>query len=164
VIADDPQLTVRLVKGGSPQPVILDSMLHFPLSSRLFARTDHAPWIFHAESAPAAKIKELKSRAARLFPVPAGNAGLSLEDVLRTLKRNGIRSLMVEGGARVLRSFIQCRLAQQAVITVSPISMNGVHVFEKDIKEETQLHFEETSCEKYGVDTVVWGKFASERA
>ena len=33
VLADDPQLTVRLVDGPSPQPVVLDSGLRFPDSA-----------------------------------------------------------------------------------------------------------------------------------
>ncbi|HRE30133.1 MAG TPA: dihydrofolate reductase family protein, partial [Anaerolineales bacterium] len=31
VLADDPQLTVRLVDGVHPQPVVLDSQLRLPL-------------------------------------------------------------------------------------------------------------------------------------
>jgi len=35
VLADDPKLTVRLVDGEDPQPVILDSSLRTPISSVL---------------------------------------------------------------------------------------------------------------------------------
>jgi len=35
VFQDDPSLTVRLCEGRNPQPVVLDSSLSCPLSSRL---------------------------------------------------------------------------------------------------------------------------------
>src|SRR4029079_2712702 len=42
VLADDPELRVRLVEGRDPQPVIVDSHLSTPAGARLLART---PWI-----------------------------------------------------------------------------------------------------------------------
>lgn len=35
VLNDDPMLTVRLVEGEHPQPIVLDSRLRFPMSARL---------------------------------------------------------------------------------------------------------------------------------
>src|SRR5512133_2370683 len=35
VLSDNPRLTVRLVEGSQPQPVILDSHLRFPLNANL---------------------------------------------------------------------------------------------------------------------------------
>ena len=42
LLADDPQLTVRLVAGNSPVPVVLDSQLRTPLSSRLVSAAAEA--------------------------------------------------------------------------------------------------------------------------
>ena len=39
LMVDDPQLTVRLVEGTNPQPIILDSRLRVPLQARLLSRT-----------------------------------------------------------------------------------------------------------------------------
>ncbi len=153
VLADDPQLTVRLVEGSSPQPVVLDSRLRFPLSARLLGRRDRAPWIFHGTEVPAARARELSERGARLFALPAGEAGLPLGDVLAVLGTQGMESLMVEGGALVLRSFLAGGLARQAVITVSPREMEGIRVL------ELMPRFAEMSQERHGGDTVTWGRF-----
>jgi riboflavin biosynthesis pyrimidine reductase len=66
---------------------------------------------------------------------------------------------MVEGGARVLRSFIVGGLADQAVITVSPAEMDGVSIFGPGAKEDSLLAFVERCQEKFGPDTVTWGRF-----
>ena len=52
LLADDPQLTVRLVPGEDPQPVVLDSQLRFPLDARLL-QTTKSPWIMASRNAPA---------------------------------------------------------------------------------------------------------------
>jgi GTP cyclohydrolase II len=161
VLADDPLLTVRLVPGPSPQPVVLDSALRFPDSARLLARTDHAPWIFHALGAPSRRVHELAEKGARLFPLSPGVDGLPLDEVLRVLKDNGAASVMVEGGARVLRSFMARRLADQAAITVSPLTLEGLRIFDGLPTPGDLPGFREMFRQECGVDTIVWGRFDS---
>ncbi|MGA2763788.1 MAG: RibD family protein [Spirochaetia bacterium] len=156
VLADDPQLTVRLVEGPSPQPVVLDSALRTPCAARLLQRSDSGPWIIHSQEASPARARELEQRGARLFSLPRKGNGLPLLEVLRILSENGIDSLMVEGGARVLRSFLSGGLAQQAVVTVSPVEMNGLRIFDNAVMPA----FAEESREKYGPDLVTWGRLA----
>ena len=73
----------------------------------------------------------LMIRLARFGATQGKGNGLPLLEVLRVLSENGIDSLMVEGGARVLRCFLSGGLAQQAVVTVSPVEMNGLRIFDK---------------------------------
>jgi 3,4-dihydroxy 2-butanone 4-phosphate synthase/GTP cyclohydrolase II len=157
VLSDDPLLSVRLVEGAQPQPVILDSLLRFPLGAKLLSRLDRTPWIFYLEgTTEAGEIraaqghgKALAAAGARLFPVPPGKGGLDLPRVLARLREEGIHSLMVEGGARVLGSFISQGLASQAVITVSPAVVEGING--PQIPEEGR-----SKRERHGRDEVVW--------
>jgi 3,4-dihydroxy 2-butanone 4-phosphate synthase/GTP cyclohydrolase II len=157
VLTDDPFLSVRLVEGAQPQPVILDSLLRFPLEARLLSRADRKPWIFYLEGTTEAGElraarghgKALAAAGARLFPVPPGRGGLDLPHVLARLLEGGIHSLMVEGGARVLGSFISQGLASQAVITVSPTVVEGING--PRIPEDGR-----SIRERYGRDEVVW--------
>ena len=161
VLADDPLLTVRLVAGRSPRPVVLDSTLRFPGSARLLSRGDCAPWIFHAAGAPPARAQELEQKGARLFPLEPDNDGLPLAEALRILRANGVESVIVEGGARVLRSFMIRGLADQAAITVSPTALEGLHILDGTPSPEGLPGFRELSREKCGVDVIIWGKFDS---
>jgi 3,4-dihydroxy 2-butanone 4-phosphate synthase/GTP cyclohydrolase II len=149
VTVDDPQLSVRFNDGPQPQPVILDSRLRFPLDARLLKRVDRRPWIFHAEGSASVQ-RELTARGARLFLVDRIPEGLDLVQVLRTLRAEGIASVMVEGGARVLRAFISQRLVDQVVVTTSPSELTGI--------QGPQLPVLVRSVqESYGADTVTWG-------
>jgi riboflavin-specific deaminase-like protein len=151
VIADDPLLSVRLLPGTppQPQPVVLDSRLRFPASARLLARADRKPWIFHCEE-PGAAGAALERRGARLFQVSRGPGGVDLYAVLQVLRAEGIHSLMVEGGAKVLRAFLTAGFAEQVVVTVSPATVRGLQG--PDIPGLVQ-----TVSEKVGADTVTWG-------
>ena len=153
VISDDPQLSVRLIDRPQPQPVILDSRLRFPLTARLLDRTDRKPWIFHS-STDISLANELEKKGARLFRTRASLRGLDLQEVLRVLAAQGVKSLMVEGGARVLRAFMDQGLAQQAVVTISPSMMEGVQG--PGLPEMTA-----PVSEILGADTVLWGRLAS---
>ena len=158
VLADDPLLSVRLAAGRQPRPVILDTRLRTPPSARLLARTDRSPWIFHGE-APGDAARELAARGARLFRVRETGSGLDLDEVLAALAAEGIRSLMVEGGALVLRAFIAAHLARQAVVTVCPREMDGYALFEEGRAWRKRLDFSQSLEEAFGIDTVVWGLF-----
>ena len=154
LLSDNPLLSVRLVDGPQPRPIVLDSRLRIPASARLLSRADMLPWIFHAEGSEGAGAAsaELERAGARLFAVPCGPGGLDLRAVLAVLRGQGIASVMVEGGARVLQSFIAAALASQAVITTSPSLLEGI--LGPDIPQ-----FVATEKEPYGQDTVLWGRF-----
>jgi riboflavin biosynthesis pyrimidine reductase len=160
VLSDDPLLTVRLLQGAQPQPVVLDSRLRFPPEAHLLSRADMKPWIFHSEEEGSAAMREqrlaralrLVRKGARLFPVRRNERGLDLHQVLSTLLSEGIHSLMVEGGARVLESFMSQDLASQAVITVSPLRIEGI---QGPRMPGTGFSLRE----RYGGDEVVWVHF-----
>jgi riboflavin-specific deaminase-like protein len=156
VIADDPLLSVRLPPEPpphpQPQPVVLDSRLRFPVSARLLARDDRKPWIFTCSDAEASnqKATTLERRGARIFRVRRGPGGLDLYPVLQALAAEGIGSLMVEGGARVLRAFIAAGFADQVVLTTSPSLATGLQG--PDLPGIVQ-----SVTERLGADSVTWG-------
>jgi riboflavin-specific deaminase-like protein len=130
VLADDPQLTVRLVPGRHPQPIVLDSQLRFPLSARLLKRAGPKPWIYTTTIDSPRQIA-LEAAGARVIPMPGKQGSrLSLPDILSHLTQNGVQSLMVEGGARVITSFLQSRLVDYLVLTLVPVFVGGLRSLE----------------------------------
>jgi len=67
ILADNPHLTVRLVAGKNPQPVVLDSNLRFPPGANLIQEKIH-PWIATCQpSAVQGKdLGEYQERASKL--------------------------------------------------------------------------------------------------
>ena len=121
LIADDPALTVRHVKGRDPVRVILDSALLTPTNARVFDPASSAPvWIFHAQEADFERRRELRERGALLFESPRTERGLDLEWVLRELARRNIVRLLVEGGPTLHGSLLAAGLVDYAAIFVAP--------------------------------------------
>jgi GTP cyclohydrolase II len=131
VLADDPQLTVRLADGCSPCPVVVDSRLRTPATARLLAAHrgsgGRAPWIATTCCDEVGR-RRLEAEGARVVQLRAwGSKGwVDLDELLRHLAEQGVRRLMVEGGAKVITSFLRARLVDYAVITVAPRLVGGL--------------------------------------
>ncbi|MBP6017025.1 MAG: GTP cyclohydrolase II [Candidatus Promineofilum sp.] len=127
VIADDPQLTVRLVRGPDPQPIVVDTRLRFPTWAKLL-RGERRPWIATTEAADPARQAALEAAGARVVRLPSGPNGLvSLPALLDFLHGRHIRSLMVEGGATVISNFLAAHLADRLVLTIAPMMLGGLN-------------------------------------
>jgi 3,4-dihydroxy 2-butanone 4-phosphate synthase/GTP cyclohydrolase II len=124
VLADDPQLTVRLVPGEQPQPVVLDTHLRLPPSA-LVLQHPRRPLLAAVEPFPSEAGRRLQQAGAELVAVKPAPAGVDLEDVLQQLATRGLTSVMVEGGSRVLHSFLSKRLVDWVVVTLAPRFVAG---------------------------------------
>jgi 3,4-dihydroxy 2-butanone 4-phosphate synthase/GTP cyclohydrolase II len=127
VLADNPRLTVRLVEGKNPQPIVADSRLRFPLSANLLCQHPLSPWIATGEQADAGRQHVLEAAGARVLRVPMNARGqVNLTALLERLGELGIHSVMVEGGARIITSFLAARLVDHIVLTVAPRLVGGL--------------------------------------
>lgn len=122
VLADDPALTVRHVRGRDPMRVVLDSHLRTSVSSKVVAAGSSGPTlIVHGPEAPMEPRERLASAGARLWEAPLdGDGRLDLEATLRELARRDVVRLLVEGGARVHGSLLRLGLISRAAIFVAP--------------------------------------------
>jgi 3,4-dihydroxy 2-butanone 4-phosphate synthase/GTP cyclohydrolase II len=127
VLADDPRLTVRLAEGKDPRPVVIDGRLRTPLRARLLESPAGGPIIATSEAACCEKEERLREAGAEVVRIPCGPDGrLDLGSLLPRLGAMRIGSVMVEGGAGILSSFLTARLADQVVITISPRFVGGL--------------------------------------
>ena len=127
MITDNPRLTVRLVPGEHPQPVILDSGLRVPPQAYLIQDHPKPAWIATTPAAGAERRRCILETRARLLDLPASAAGgVDLIALLRRLGELGIKSLMVEGGARVISAFLQQKLADRVILTIAPRWLSGL--------------------------------------
>ena len=126
VMADDPRLTVRLVNGPNPQRVVIDSRLRFPPRARML-EDGRPPWIITTDTADPARQVTLEVAGARVFRLPSNGDGLvSLKALVVHLGQMNVRSLMVEGGATVIKSFLAEHLADRLVVTIAPMILGGL--------------------------------------
>jgi diaminohydroxyphosphoribosylaminopyrimidine deaminase/5-amino-6-(5-phosphoribosylamino)uracil reductase len=120
VIVDDPELTVRALY--RPQPfvrVIFDRQLRTPATSRVFDTTRAGPvWIVTTSAGVArwpVRAAALLARGARLV-----ETGGDLAGALGLLGREGLRTLLVEGGPRLHAAFWEAGMIDEVQVFVAP--------------------------------------------
>ncbi len=158
VLSDDPQLTVRLVEGLDPQPVVLDTRLRTPLKCRLLSRSDRGSWLASASEIEKARIAAFTRAGAQVLPCPLDENGrVDLHYLMALLYTKGVESLMVEGGAQVITSFIHAELVDLFIITISPKFIGGLQVLEsRDGDYCSKLKLTGVNYETRGQDIIVW--------
>ena len=117
VVADNPFLTVRKSKGKNPKRIIIDKELLLDIKSNVF--DDQADTIVfnNIKSATIDKTTYLKADFNNLN-----------EDILNQLYNRNILSLIVEGGAITINSFIEKNLYDEIrVFTADKLLKNGVN-------------------------------------
>jgi len=132
VLRDDPQLTCRLPgrPSCSPARVVLDSALRLPPDCRLARSAGELPTLVFTAGAPAAgssrcgmaRRSALEARGVRVVESPTDPEGqVPLRWALEHLAGLGYASLLVEGGARVITSFLRQRLVHRLLVVVAPL-------------------------------------------
>ncbi len=164
VLADDPALTVRLVAGDNPQPVIVDSQLRTPPDARLLQGSRSAWIATTAQGAQSSRRRRLEEAGACILTLPAGKKGrVDLAALLTRLGTEGIGSLMVEGGARILTSFLEEGLADYAVITIAPVFLGGYQMIQPagagDELRGVMPRLQNVEQVQLAADTILWGEF-----
>jgi len=128
VLADDPRLLRHL--GLNPDPalrrVVLDSRLRTPATATLLAHRPDDVTIFTVEGAAEDRRRELLERGAMVTEVgDDGHGRCDLRQVLRTLGKDGVSSVLVEGGGEVHWSFLHEGLAQRVHAFLAPLVLGG---------------------------------------
>ena len=129
---DDPLLTVRYVKGKNPIRIILDSNGTIKNDSRIIKTSKRIPTIII--------VSEIitKSNLNRLQKLPidvivCGKTQVNIAKLLSILSKKGIKTVLLEGGGTLNRSFLKKQLIDEMIIALTPYvlgSKNTISLFE----------------------------------
>ncbi len=95
VLTDNPQLTARLYPGKNPIRIVIDKSLRIPKAAHIFD-TNATTIVFNE------KINKVQQHVSFIQM----DAMSGLKNILDVLYHRNIQSIMVEGGAQLLQSFI----------------------------------------------------------
>ena len=123
-LEDDPQLTVRAVKGKNPIRIVLDSKARIPLGSRVLNVKEAPTIIAVSEAAPKDKVEALRSIGVAV--IQSGEKKVDIKILLQELYERGVRKLLVEGGAEVRWSFFNERLVDELFVWIIPAIWGGL--------------------------------------
>lgn len=120
VLADDPALTCRLVRGRDPLRIVVDSRLRLSPDAVVFSdgkRTLAAA----TRHAPAERRRLLEKRGIEVLDIAEDPAGrIDLRALLALLGKREISSLLVEGGATVATALLKENLADRLIVILAP--------------------------------------------
>ena len=116
-LLDNPSLTVRHWYGQNPVRVVPDRELRLPVSLHLFDGT--VPTLVFTQSnrhpdSPNTCYVEADFGDGRLLP-----------QVMQMLHERNLQSLLVEGGSRLLQTFLEAGLWDEIYVETSPVRLGG---------------------------------------
>ncbi len=112
VLTDNPSLTVRGWSGKNPLRVVIDREAKLSLENKIFNTEAHTLIFTHLTSSVSDERYIKIDFTKNIIP-----------QILRELYARNITSLMVEGGAKTLQSFIDAGLWDEVRREVSPLSI-----------------------------------------
>jgi diaminohydroxyphosphoribosylaminopyrimidine deaminase / 5-amino-6-(5-phosphoribosylamino)uracil reductase len=119
---DNPELTVRLVRGRNPLRVIIDSELNISEKAKVLRNTSSAPTLIATVKTGAdPRFKKLAALGAEIITVKADKKGnVDLKKLFKILAERKISSVLIEGGAQIITSVLKNNLAQRLVTVIAP--------------------------------------------
>jgi diaminohydroxyphosphoribosylaminopyrimidine deaminase / 5-amino-6-(5-phosphoribosylamino)uracil reductase len=122
VLVDNPELTLRLVKGRSPTRIILDSRLRIPLDAKVLTSQKTArTLVATTPAAPKEKLSALKKMGIEVLIIPADLGGrVDIKKLLQTLGKRDVSSVLVEGGGETYTGFLRLGLVDKIVGIIAP--------------------------------------------
>lgn len=125
LLADDPQLTVRMVRGRSPLRVVVDSSLRTPLDSALLAEAARVPVIIATAADNHPLAASLAARGAEVLFCGQANGQVDLPALLQILGSRGIQSVLLEGGERLCGEMLRQGLIDRFLFFIAPKLVGG---------------------------------------
>lgn len=122
VLKDDPKLTVKYAEGPNPIRIVVDSRARTPLSARVLDGSARTVIAVSKRASPD-KTKALRERGAEV--IIAGEDKVDLKELLRALKRKGVRILMLEGGGTLNWGMLKEGLIDEVRVAIAPVLVGG---------------------------------------
>ena len=119
-VADNPQLTVRLVNGNSPARVILDPTARLAPDSHVWCDDGvQKIWVV-ADGVVASPPPQVE-----LLSLPAIDDAINPIHLLQRLSSRGLKRILIEGGAETVSRFIRANCLDRLHLIVAPIIMGS---------------------------------------
>ena len=135
ILNDDPELTVRMVKGINPKRVIIDKDLSLNIKHRVFTDKNRTSTIILASKDSNQPQKEtiLKNRGITILKISTINKSLNLKEAMKKLGKLGITSMMVEGGGFTTSMFLKEKLVNRINLFIAPLIVGSAKKFTDDL-------------------------------
>jgi diaminohydroxyphosphoribosylaminopyrimidine deaminase/5-amino-6-(5-phosphoribosylamino)uracil reductase len=125
-LADDPRLNVRSVRGRDPVRMILDPELASVRRGARLTESDGGRTVYVCSPGrPESKAKLAASLGADVWEIPESDGRLDLAAFLGRAVKEGLCSVLVEGGAETVTSLVGAGLVDKLYLITAPKLMGG---------------------------------------
>lgn len=148
VLADDPELTVRDIRGAvNPLGVIVDSNASTPPTARVI-RSQSRTLIAVTKHAPEDRVQALRNAGAELLVLQDIGGRVDLRTLMINLAEIGINSALLESGGELAASMLNAGLIDRGLIFIAPKIVGG-----RDAKTPVEGEGIERMSEALGTST-----------
>jgi riboflavin-specific deaminase-like protein len=113
-LADDPQLTVRLVEGRNPARVVIDPRGRLPDDARVLADDGRPRVVIQACDRP-------RPKGVEVIRLQAHDGWISPAAIYGALAERGFRRVLVEGGGVTIAGFLDAGLLHRLHVAIAPL-------------------------------------------
>ena len=161
VLADDPKLTVRLVAGDSPVRIVVDSRLRIPPDANVL-KPGALTIVATTSLATEARAAAIRARGAEVLCVKADADGhVDMRELFARLRRDGIRSLLIEGGRGIITTALREHLVDRLTVCIAPKVIGEGIAAVGDLgidRLRDAMTFERAGFTAYGGDVIFYGE------
>ncbi len=126
VLADNPDLTVRLVKGKNPVRIVMDTHLRTPSHFKIVETANKEPtWFLTGESASQEKAEGLMKKGCKVIRVRVCENRVDLVTAFKHLRGIGMDRILLEGGGGLTAEAITRGLVHRVMAFVAPKISGG---------------------------------------
>jgi len=128
VLADDPMLTTRLEnkKGLDPLRIVVDTEGKIPIDSKILnLKSKSKTLIATTDKINPVKLAKLREKKAEVLLTPLKNDKVDLPYLFNYLAKQGIDSILVEGGATLNESLFKEKLVDKVITFIAPKIVGG---------------------------------------
>lgn len=166
VLADDPELTPRLVfSENDPVKVVLDGNLKIPEDSKLIKNSAGKLIIFtFKESYKTEKFKKIMDLGVKVFVSEEDNGYIDLDYVSKKLIEDNLLNVLVEGGGQIFGNFLKNKMADKINFFIAPkILGDGITSVSRSgiLKMSDALNLGEYSMKKFEEDILISSKLTN---
>ena len=159
VSADDPELTVRLVKGRDPRPIVVDGNLRVDPGAAVFRRGTAI--LVTAESSQRSRRRLFEEAGTDVLVLPDVAGRIDLGALLSHLGSLNMTSVLLEGGRDLVAAALRARLVDEVMFYVAPrLIGDGISAIgDLGISElEETLDLADVQTRRLGNDLLITGR------
>lgn len=120
VVADDPLLNVRRVKGRNPARVVIDPTGRVPASAKIFNEDGTRRVVVRSPEADAPL-----PGGVEVIRIGAYGRTLAPGEIVAALFQSGLRTMLIEGGAWTVSQFIDAGVVDRLHVMVAPMILGS---------------------------------------